>query len=145
MSKSDAYEADLLKLLLNATAIANVADNAASSPLTNLSVALHTADPGETGNQTTNEATYTSYARVSVARTSGGWTISGTSPTSASPVAAITFPACTGGTNTITHFSIGPTGGGATKIFYSGTVTANIAVSSGVTPQLTTASTITED
>lgn len=142
MSKGNTYEDDLLKLLLNATAIANVADNAVTAPLTSVSVALHTADPGEAGTQATSEATYTGYARVSVLRTSGGWTIvSG----SASPVAAITFPACTGGTNTITYFSIGPTGGGATKIFYSGTVTPNITVSSGVTPQLTTASTITED
>ena len=57
MSKSDAFEADLLKLLFNATAIANVADNAASSPLTNLFVALHTADPGETGTQATIDST----------------------------------------------------------------------------------------
>lgn len=145
MSKSDTFEADILKLIFNATAIANLADNAATSPLTNISIALHTADPGETGNMTTNEATYTSYARVNVARTSGGWTISGTAPTQASPVANIDFPACTGGTNTITHASCGPTGGGATKIFYSGTVTPNISVSNGVTPRLTTASTITED
>jgi len=144
MAKGGTYEADLLKLLLNATAIANVADNAAGAPLTNLSVALHTADPGNGGNQTTNEATYTSYARVSVARSGAGWTITGTNPASASPVATISFPACTGGTNAITHFSVGPTGGGATKIFYSGPVTPNISVSNGVTPQLTTATTLTE-
>ncbi len=144
MAKGGTYEADLLKLLLNATAIANVADNAAGAPLTFVSVALHTADPGNGGNQTTNEANYTSYARVSVARTAGGWTITGTNPASASPAATISFPACTGLTNAITHFSVGPTGGGATKIFYSGTVTPNISVSNGVTPQLTTATTITE-
>ena len=142
MSKSDTFEADLLKLIFQATPIANLADNAATSPFATLGVALHTADPGETGTQTTNEATYTSYARVNVARTSGGWAITGNS---ISPVATIAFPACTGGTNTITHFSVGPNAGGAGKIFYSGTVTPNIAVATGVTPQLTTASTITED
>ena len=73
MSKGDTFENDLLKLIFNATAIANLADNAATSPLTNLSVALHTADPGEGGTQATNETAYTGYARVSVARTSGGW------------------------------------------------------------------------
>src|SRR5437773_1386998 len=126
MSKGNTYEDDLLKLLLNATAIANVADNAASSPLTNLSVALHTADPGEGGTQTTNEAAYTGYARVSVARTTGGWTISSGS---ASPVANIDFGECTASPGgAITHFSVGPTGGGATKIFYSGTVTPNITM-----------------
>src|SRR5690349_4653937 len=40
-------ENDIMKLLFNATAITNIADNAASSPLTNLEVSLHTADPGE--------------------------------------------------------------------------------------------------
>lgn len=145
MSKGDTFESDLLKLIFNATAIANIADNAATSPLTNLFVALHTADPGETGNQSTNEATYTSYARVSVARTTGGWAVSGTAPTTVNPVAAITFPACTGGTNTITHFSVGVATSGATKLLYSGTVTPNISVSTGVTPQLTTATAITED
>lgn len=145
MSKSDAFEADILKLIFNATAIANIADNAGTSPLTNIFIALHTADPGDTGTQATNEATYTSYARVTVARTSGGWTISGTSPTQASPVANIDFPACTGGSNTITHASAGVAVSGATKILYSGTVTPNISVSTGVTPRLTTASTITED
>lgn len=142
MSKGNTFENDFLKLLFNATAIANIADNAASSPLTALFVSLHTADPGEAGDQTTSEATYTSYARVSVARTSGGFTVTANS---VSPVASIDFPACTGGTNTITHFAIGTATSGAGKLLYSGTVTPNIAVSTGVTPRLTTASTVTED
>jgi len=79
MSKGNTWENDLLKLIFNATAIANIAANAASSPLTNLYVSLHTADPGEAGDQTTSEATYTSYARVAVARTSGGFTVTGNS------------------------------------------------------------------
>jgi len=132
------FENDQLKLIYNATAIANVADNASSSPLTNISVALHTADPSS-GNQSTNETTYGSYARVSVARTSGGWTVTGNS---VSPAAVITFPTCTSGTATITHFSTGPTGGGSTKIFHWGTVSPNIAVSSTVAPQLTTSTAI---
>ena len=142
MSKSDTFENDWMKLIFNATAIANIADNAAASPLTNLYVTLHTADPGEAGTQATNEATYTGYARVAVARTSGGFTVSGNS---VSPVANINFPACTAGSNTITHFGIGVASAGATKLLYSGTVSPNISVSTGVTPQLTTASTITED
>lgn len=142
MSKGNTFENDLLKLIFNATAIANIADNAASSPLANLFVALHTADPGEAGDQTTNEIAYTSYARVTVARTSGGWTVT---TNSVSPVAAITFPAGTGGSGTATHASIGVVVSGASKILYSGTVTPNIVCGSGVTPSLTTASTITED
>jgi hypothetical protein len=142
MSKSNTLENSLLLLFFNGTTIANIADNAASSPLTNLYVSLHTADPGEAGSAVTSEATYTSYARVAVARTSGGWTVTNNS---VSPVANIDFPACTGGTNTITHFGIVSTSSGAGTLYYKGTVTPNISVSSGVTPRLTTASTITED
>lgn len=142
MSKGDTWENDLLKLAFNATAIANIADNAASSPLTSLYVSLHTADPGESGNQTTSETAYTSYARVAVARTSGGWTVTANS---VSPVATISFPACTGSTSTITHFAVGTATSGTGKLLWSGTVTPNMSVSTGVTPQLSTASTITED
>lgn len=110
-------------------------------PLTNLYVSLHTADPGEAGDQTTSEATYTSYARVAVARTSGGFTVTGNGAGGAD----IVFPAATAGTNTITHFTIGTASSGAGKLLYSGTGTPNISVSSGVTPCLTTASTVTED
>ena len=141
MAKGATFDNDWLKLIFNATAIANIADNAASSPLTNLYVALHTADPTSAGNQTTSEATYTGYARVAVARTSGGFTVT---TNSVSPAATISFPACSGGTNTITNFSIGTASSGAGKILYSGTVPPNISDASGVTPQLTTASTVTE-
>ena len=51
MSKGNTFENDLMLLVFNATAIANLADNAGTSPLTNLYVSLHTADPGEAGNQ----------------------------------------------------------------------------------------------
>ncbi len=142
MSKGNTFENDLLKLIFNATPIANIADNAATAPLTNIVVSLHTADPGEAGDQTTNETTYTSYARVSVARTTGGWTVTANS---VSPVANISFPQATGGTATITHVGIGTATSGAGKLLYKGTVTPNISVSTGVTPQLTTSSTITED
>jgi hypothetical protein len=142
MSKSNSFENSLLKLIFNATAISNLADNAASSPLTNLYVSLHTADPGEAGDQTTSETSYTSYARVAVARTSGGWTVTNNS---VSPVANIDFPAATGGSGTVTYFGVGSASSGSGVLYYSGTVTPNISVTSGVTPRLTTASTITED
>jgi hypothetical protein len=142
MSISNTTETAILSLIFNATAWANYADNAASAPQTNISNALHTADPGEAGTQSTSEVTYTSYARVDVARTSGGWTVTANS---VSPVAAITFPAGTGGSGTVTHWSTGKTGGGATAILWSGTVTPNIVTGSGITPQLTTASSNTLD
>lgn len=142
MSASDALENDILELLFNAVAIADLAENDTTSPATNLYLSLHTADPGEAGDQTTNETTYTSYARVAVARTAGGWTITGNS---VSPVAIVTFPECTGGTATITHVAIGTGSSGAGYLMLKGTVTPNISVSSGVTPRITTSTTITLD
>jgi hypothetical protein len=144
--KSDTFESDLLLLIFNATAIANIADNAATSPLTNLFVALHTADPLEAGDQTASEATYTGYARVAVARTSGGWTKSGTAPTQVANAAAINFPACTAGSNTVTHFSVGVATSGASKTLYAGLLTASLAISNGITPSFAIgALVITED
>jgi hypothetical protein len=142
MSKGDTFENDWLKLIFNATAIANLADNAAASPLASLYVSLHTAEPGDAGTQATSETTYTGYARVAVARTSGGWTVTGNS---VSPAANIDFGACTAGTATITHFGVGVASSGATKLLYKGAVSPNISVSSGVTPRLNTSTTITED
>lgn len=143
MAKGTTFCNDLLKLILNGTAIANIADNAGSSPLTNVYVSLHTADPSA-GNQTTSEATYTSYARVAVARTTGGWTVSGQT---VNPVATISFPQCTGGSETITYFAIGTASSGTGKILYAGQITTpggGIAVSTTVIPELTTSTQSTE-
>lgn len=142
MSIGNTFENDLMKLIFNATAIATIADNAASSPLTNLYASLHTADPGEAGDQTTSEIAYTSYARVAVGRTGSDWTVTNNA---VSPAAAIDFPAGTGGSGTATHFAIGTAASGAGKILFSGTVSPSIACGNGVTPRLTTASTITLD
>ncbi len=143
MAIGGSTETAILALIFNATAWANYADNAASAPQTNIAVALHSADPGTAGAQNTSEIGYTSYARVNVARSSGGWNISGTGPASCSPVSNISFPAGSGGSGTATHFSAGKTGGGASPILWSGTVTPNISTGSGITPVLTTATTIT--
>lgn len=144
MSKSNTFENDLLKLIFNAVAIANIADNAGVGPLTDLFAAMHTADPGEAGDQTSNEATYTSYARVAIPRDATGFTVAGNQVTLTSTV---NFPKATGaGDNeTLTHFSIGVAVGGASKILYSGPVDPNIVVTQNVTPQLGTGTTITED
>lgn len=142
MSKSNDFETDILALTFHGTGIANLADNAATAPLTDLQIAFHTADPGEAGDQTTNEAAYTSYARVAVARTSGGFTVSGNSVSLAQEVQA---PQATGGSETLTHFSVGTAASGAGKILYSGVVSPNVAVTPGVRPTLTTGTTITED
>lgn len=142
MSLGNTFENDLAKLVFQATAIANIADNAATSPLTNLYVSLHTADPGEAGTQTTSECAYTSYARVALLRSASGWTVTNNVVT---PLATISFPAATGGTETATYFAVGTASSGTGKLLMSGAISPTIAISSGVTPQLTTSTTITFD
>lgn len=143
MTISDTTENAILNLVFRAVAWGNYADNAATSPETNIVTALHTADPGDAGTQSTSETTYTSYARTNVARTTGGF--SAASGGSVSPAANIDFPTGTGGSGTITHFSTGKSGGGASAILWSGTVTPNIVSGNGVLPRLTTSTTLTLD
>ncbi|MBC7282678.1 hypothetical protein [Hoeflea sp.] len=144
MSKGNTFENDLLKLIFNGVAIGNLADNAAAAPLTDLYVSLHTADPGEAGDQTANEAAYTSYARVAVARSGAGWTVTGSS---VSPAAEISFPEATGvaDNETVTHWGVGVAPAGAGKLLYSGAVTPNLIVRQAVTPVLSTSTAVTED
>lgn len=132
MGKSNVFETDLLELFFNGTALADLAENDSSTPATNLYVSLHTADPGEAGNQSTSEATYGDYARVAVARNSGGWTVASGVVENA---AAIVFPEAASGTNTITHFGVGVASSGAGYLLYSGALTASLAVSAGIEPQ----------
>jgi len=139
MSKGTTFDNDLLKLIFNGTAIANLADNAASSPLTVLYVSLHTADPST---QSSNEISYTGYARIAVNRNSGGWVVTSNV---VSPAADITFGIMTAGAGgTVTHAAVGTAISGTGKILYKGTLTPNIAVLVGVTPKISSGSTITE-
>jgi len=144
MSKSNTYETDLLKLIFHGNTISGIANNYTPAPSTNLYLSLHTADPGEAGDQSTNETTYTSYARYPVLRSPAGWMISGNT---ANLIANADFVTCTGGTATITHFGIGANSMAtiAGYLLYKGTVTPNISVSSGVTPRLTTATNVVEE
>jgi len=139
--KGSTYANQLLALIFNGTTIPNLADNAASSPLTQLWVSLHSADPTAGGTQNSNEVAYTGYARVGVARTSGGWVVTGNS---VSPAALIVFPTCTGGSASVTYFAVGEASSGAGEILYAGPTSPTISVSTGVTPELTTATAITE-
>jgi hypothetical protein len=140
--KATTFDNDLLKLIFNATPIANIADNAASAPLTNLYLSLHTADPGVGGSQTTNEATYTGYARVAVPRTSSGFTVAVGGAVSL--VANTNFPNPSGGSEVETFFAVGTASSGAGKILYRGPITPSISIVVGTPPQLTTGTTITE-
>jgi len=140
-AKGATFNNDLLKLIFNGTAIADIAEDDTSTPLTNLYVSLHTGTLTSASNQSTTEAAYTDYARVAVARNSGGWTVS---TNTVVPAATITFPAASGGSETETYFGIGTASSGTGKLLYWGPISPNIVVSSGVTPQLTTSTTISE-
>lgn len=145
--KTDSHENSLLLLLFNNTTYAKVGDATGivgSSTAGSLYVSLHTADPTEEGVQNTSEITYTSYLRVAKARSSAGWTVSGSSVI---PNGAITFPAGTGGSGTASFFGVGCStiaGGAADPLLYGGAISPTIVCGSGVTPQLSTATTISE-
>lgn len=145
MSKTNAYENALLKLIFQNADFENVGDAGGvlgSETAGDLYVSLHTGDPGEDGNQESNEADYTGYERVAVERSSSGWTVTGNK---VNPAANIDFPQASGGENTITHFGVGTAGSGSGILLYKGSVTPNINVSEGVTPRLTTDTEISED
>lgn len=134
MSATDAFETALLQLYFNNTDHANIGDAAGlqnSAVAGNFFISLHTADPGETGNQTTNETSYGSYARQSVARSGAGWTVSGNN---ASNAAAITFPVGSSGAQTVTHFGVGSDVSGAGNLFFKGALASSRPVGTGITP-----------
>jgi hypothetical protein len=135
MSMSNAAEAALLDLLFLNTDWANIGDAGGlqnSAAAGSFYIALHTADPGEAGDQTTNEIAYTSYARVAVARSGAGGSRSGSTISNA---ALVQFPQCTGGSGTATHFSIGTASSGAGSIVLSGALSSSLAISNGIQPQ----------
>lgn len=134
---SNAAESDTLKLLFQNTNFANMGDATGvrgSSTAGSFYNGLHTTSPGQAGTQSTNEATYTSYARVAVARSSGGFTVTGSNPTTAENAAAITYPSATGGTETEQFSSIGQEASGAGEVYFIVTLTSSLAVSNGITP-----------
>ena len=144
--KSDSWENSVLLLLFNNTNVANVGDATGlrgSSTAGSLYFSLHTADPTEEGNQGSSEIAYTSYARVAKARSAAGFTVTGSSVI---PNGAVTFPAGTGGSGTATFFGVGvsATAADSGALLYGGAISPAIVCGNGVTPQLTTATTISE-
>lgn len=138
-------EMDVLK-----TYFTNVPCTSPSTSMVTLWVGLHSSDPtGQTQGDAAGGA-YAAYTRVATTRTtaSGGWTItSGTSsvPATCSPTATISFPQCvTTSTGTFTFASVGVTSAStSSQILWSGAISPTINFGSGVTPQLTTGSSIT--
>lgn len=133
MSATNAFENALLSLIFENANIANIGDATGlrgSSTAGVHYISLHTADPGETGTQTTSETAYTNYARQSVARSTAGWTVtSGVCDNDS----AISFPACGVTGATITNVGIGTDVSGTGNLWLTGT--ASLVISTGVTPQ----------
>jgi hypothetical protein len=145
MSKSNAFETEILSLVFENGNVALVGDATGlrgSTTAGSLYLSLHTSDPGEAGDQTTNEIAYTSYARVAKARDGVAFTVSGNA---ASMASAATFPAGTGGSGTATHWGLGTASSGAGLLLYKGAISPTIVCGSGVTPQLAAGSVVTED
>ncbi len=137
MSLSNTSESSLLQLIFENTNWANVGDATGlrgSTTAGSFYIGLHTADPGETGSQTTNETAYTNYARVAVARSTTGWTVSGTAPTQAANDSAVTFPQCGATGATLTHFVVGRDSSAGGEALWIGALAASLAVSNGITP-----------
>lgn len=139
-AQGSTYSNDLLKLIFQALPISGLADNAASGAITNLSIALHTADPGAAGNQTTFELSYGEYVRQNVARSTAGWIVTGNSVSPANPIVFPTMLTGTGGT--VVYWSVGT--GVGNKLLYRGTVLPTFSVIVGVPPRLATSSAIIE-
>jgi hypothetical protein len=132
---TNAAEAALLDLLFLNTDWANIGDAAGlqnSATAGSFYISLHTADPGEAGNQSTSEASYTGYARVAVARTAGGWT---RTVSTIANTALVQFAQCTGGSSIVTHFGIGTDSSGAGNLLLKGALTSSLSISNGIQPQ----------
>jgi hypothetical protein len=141
-------ETAILKLIFQNIAWANYADVAVTANQTNIGISLQTADPGEAGDASTSEIAYTAYTRVNVPRgtSTPGWLeTTGT----ITPTANIDFPPGVGGSGTASFFTTGKSNAtpptGAQAILWSGSVSPPIVTGNGVTPRLTTASTIALD
>lgn len=139
MTKGNAFETDLLTLLFNNTNIANIGDATGlqgSTTAGSFWVRLYTSAVVVDDATIGTEAAYTGYVSggVAVARSAGGWTISGNN---CSNTAAITFGACTAGTETIRYFAIwkdNSTGTDSHRLYW-GQLTSDLAVSNGITPE----------
>lgn len=142
MPKTDTWELGLLNHLFTNASFGGVGDTNGLQPSASagsLYISLHTASPGDAGDQTTNEVStsaYTGYTRVAVARTGSAWTVAeAASVASAVNAAIVTFPQCTAGTGaTITHVGIGTAASGTGKLLYYGALGSTLAVSQNITP-----------
>lgn len=137
MSATNAFETSLLGLIFTNVDAANVGDATGlrgSSTAGVLWISLHTASPGETGDQTTNEATYTGYLRQDEARSVAAWTVTGNTVDNDNQ---INFPVASGGSSNVSYVGIGSaTSGTGSLFFYAAKSGGALAVTSGVEPYI---------
>lgn len=137
MSLGSQSEFDLLSLLFLNTAWVNIGNAGGllgSTVAGSFFIALHTANPGQAGNQSTSEAAYSGYARVAVARSGSGWMLSGSDPTTSANVSATTYPTSASGPETESYFSIGTLSTGAGEYLWFGPLVTPLVVNIGITP-----------
>lgn len=134
MPKATSICNSILNLMYRAAAWANVADNAAASPLASVYLALHTANlTAATGLQNENETAYTDYTRKQTTRSATDWAAA--SGGSTSNAALLQFPQCGASGSTVTHVSTGVGASGATASWHYGALNSPLAVANGITPQ----------
>lgn len=136
MSKTLTFRNDLLQHLFNNVPLAGIGDAGGllgSAADGAFYLSLHTASPGKDGDQEANEAAYTSYVRIAVARTAGGFTVVGDRVSNA---AQALWAAATGGDEDITHWGVGTSLSGAGYLLASGKFPgAPLHVESSIRPQ----------
>jgi len=146
MSKSNAHELAYLLLLFNNTAFANVGNAGGLLPSTvagNFYLSLHTADPGEAGDQTTSETAYSGYARLAIVRSAGGFTVS--AATVALAVAQVFAEAAAADGTPLTHWGLGTASSGAGVLLHSGSLGTAVTILEGTRVEIDIGTIVTED
>lgn len=140
--KSDAWEDDILQLIFQNldTGAIPTALNLSVGAATVLYASLHTASPGEAGDQSTNElggASYTVYARQGITRGSGGsnWPKQGNNGVDNG--IALTFGQRTETTAApvASHVGIGTASSGVGNLMYHGILDSSLTVNQNVNPE----------
>ena len=136
-SMTDGFENVLMLLLFNNTTIANIGDATGlvgSSGAGSTQLALHTSALTDADTLlTSNQISYTGYARPTQARSSAGWTVTGAQAANA---ALIQFGEMTGGAGgTAVHLGLGFIATGDVLRLHQDLTGAGLAVSNGVNPQ----------
>lgn len=137
-------ENKLLRLLFNNVDWDTLGDSSGiqgSATAGDWAISLHTADPGEGAgyDQTTNEASFTNYARVTKSRSgTGQWTVTASTDDIqiVSNATAVTFPTASSSGEIITHASIGTNPGtGSGRLYLVASLTSPYTVTNDAAPE----------